>query len=66
MGDDDIVVDDLYDGYELTFSGDGYVDVYCTRCEKDIGSLDISNVKNYNEAPLLGELMKLHKEAGIE
>lgn len=66
MSDEDIVVDDLYDGYELTFAGDEFVDVHCTRCEKDIGSMDISNVENYDEAPLLGRLVELHKEVGVE
>lgn len=66
MDEDDVIVDDLYDGYELTFTNDSTIEVYCTRCEKDIGSMDSEIVREIEESPLLGQIVELHKEAGVE
>jgi hypothetical protein len=66
MVEDDVVVDDLYDGYELTFTNDNTIEVYCTRCEKDVGSMNSEIVRKIEESPLLAKIVELHKEVGVE
>ncbi len=63
---DDITVDDLYDGYELTFiDGEDGIDVHCERCDKIIGELSHEDVESMHSNTLYERIIELHREAGV-
>ena len=69
MFDDEslVVVGDLFLHYLIGYDEENStVQIYCERCDKNIGSFDTDAVHDHEEEALYEKIISLHKSVGVE